>query len=103
MGLAGLPGSQLVGKSVSGNFKLSDILPQLTVPESFVVLLMKSPKSAPAQFSNKLLSPPTSLPTFLPPSLSPFAVFVWLHISTAAAAAAASAHSSLSPLLLLNL
>lgn len=101
MGLAGLPGSQLVGKSVSGNFKLSDILPQLTVPESFVVLLMKSPKSAPAQFSNKLLSPPTSLPTSLPLSLSPFAVFVWLHISTAAAAA--SAHSSLSPLLLLNL
>lgn len=102
MGLAGLPGSQLVGKSVSGNFKLSDILPQLTVPESFVVLLMKSPKSAPAQFSNKLLSPPTSLPTSRPPCLSPFAVFVWLHISTAAAAAA-SAHSSLSPLLLLNL
>lgn len=95
MGLAGLPGSQLVGKSVSGNFKLSDILPQLTVPESFVVLLMKSPKSAPAQFSNKLLSPPPSLPLS-----RPFAVFVWLHISTAAAA---SAHSSLSPLLLLNL
>lgn len=36
-GGAQVAASQVVGKSVSGNFKLSDILPQFTVPESFVL------------------------------------------------------------------
>jgi len=80
-------GGQVVRYSVSGNFKLSDILPQLTVPKVLWLLsslyLMKSQKLSSVSQSHSCslsLSFSASLSISFSCSLSR-CVYVWLHIS----------------------